>query len=204
MELLDKNGLTEEQFLSTYRADRYPRPSMTADIVLLSPEEPAPKVLLIRRGGHPCLGCWALPGGFANPSESVDEAARRELAEETHVEGLPLRQLMRCSAPGRDPRGWTISQVYLSVADRFKLAVRADDDAAAAAWFAAEYRLEGDRAVLALSNGQIRMEALLRVNRAETACGTVYDLSVLETGGIAFDHAAMILRGLLEMDAIGK
>lgn len=204
MELLDKNGLTEAQFLRTYRADRYPRPSMTADIVLLSLEKPVPEVLLVRRGGHPCLGCWALPGGFANPEESVDEAARRELAEETHLEGLPLRQLMLCSAPGRDPRGWTISQAYLCVADRSTLAVRADDDAAAACWFQAQYRFEGTRAVLKLSNESVSMEAALHFDRRETACGIDYDLSVLETGGVAFDHAAMILRGLLEMESICK
>lgn len=202
MELLDKNGLTEAQFLRTYRADRYPRPSMTADIVLLSMEKPVPEVLLVRRGAHPYLGCWALPGGFANPEESVDAAARRELAEETHVERLALRQLMLCSTPGRDPRGWTISQAYLCVADRSTLAVRADDDASAARWFQAQYRLEGTRAVLTLSSESVSMEAALRVGRDETACGTVYDLSVLETGGVAFDHAAIIMRALLEMEPI--
>ena len=70
-ELLDKNGLTEREFLAAYRADRYPRPSVTADIMLLSETPDGVETLLIRRGGHPYLGCWALPGGFAGPSERV-------------------------------------------------------------------------------------------------------------------------------------
>ena len=85
MELRDKHGLTEQEFLKNYRADKYPRPSMTADIVLLSPAKEGVEALLIRRGGHPFLGCWALPGGFVGPKESVDAAAARELEEETHV-----------------------------------------------------------------------------------------------------------------------
>ena len=134
-ELLDKNGLTEREFLAAYRADRYPRPSVTADIMLLSETADGVETLLIRRGGHPYLGCWALPGGFADPSERVEQAAARELEEETHVADLPLYPLMLCSAPGRDPRGWTISQAYLALVRRAELPVQADDDAAEACWF---------------------------------------------------------------------
>ena len=68
MGLVDKNGLTEAQFLAVYRQKDYPRPSLTADIVLFrrgaSGFADQLQVLLIRRGGHPFLGCWALPGGY--------------------------------------------------------------------------------------------------------------------------------------------
>ena len=84
MELRDKNGLTEAEFLAAYRPGDYPRPSVTVDILLfLKPKEGLPKLLLVRRGGHPCLGMWALPGGFVNPDENTEAAVLRELEEET-------------------------------------------------------------------------------------------------------------------------
>ena len=92
----DKDGLTEEEFLKSYSPGDYPRPSVAVDMVIftvMDQEEanyrklPAKelKVLLIRRGGHPYLGCWALPGGFVRPTETTKQAAQRELREETGV-----------------------------------------------------------------------------------------------------------------------
>ena len=83
MERRDKNGLTEKEFLATYRPKDYDRPSVTADIAVFSMSREGLRVLLVRRGGHPYLGYWALPGGFAQKGESVDETAARELEEET-------------------------------------------------------------------------------------------------------------------------
>ena len=88
MELRDKNGLTEQEFLASYHAGDFPRPSVTADIMIFSRDERGLKVLLVRRGGHPCLGQWALPGGFVEPNETIGHAAARELEEETGLTGL--------------------------------------------------------------------------------------------------------------------
>ena len=104
--LRDKNGLTEEEFLAAYRPKDYPRPSLTADIAVFSQEAGALQVLLVRRGGHPFLGKWALPGGFAQPGEAVTQTARRELEEETGLKGLRLTPVGLFSQPGRDPRMW--------------------------------------------------------------------------------------------------
>lgn len=200
MELRDKHGLTEQEFLKNYRADRYPRPSMTADIVLLSPAKEGVEALLIRRGGHPFLGCWALPGGFVGPEESVDAAAARELEEETHVSGLPLRPLVLSSAPGRDPRAWTISEAYLAVTDRQSLPVQAGDDAADTRWFQISRTGTPPVIQLSLTCDTLCLTATLHANITETACGRIYDIRVNQSEGIAFDHAAILLRALFEWE----
>lgn len=202
-ELRDKQGRTEEEFLRTYRADRYPRPSVTADIMLLSETVAGVEVLLVRRGGHPFLGCWALPGGFAGPQESVDEAAARELQEETHVSGLPLFPLMLCSRPGRDPRAWTISQAYLALVGPGNLSsVRADDDAADARWFSLTRTGALPDVTLTLAaEGVAPLMARLHAVPHDTPFGSAWVIDVTEPGGIAFDHAAILLRGLLAYEA---
>ena len=91
MRVYDDNGLTEQEYLERYAKKQYPKPSLTADIVILSKDADAYSVLLVRRRNHPFLDFWALPGGFTNPNEPVEQTAARELAEETGVEGLPLR-----------------------------------------------------------------------------------------------------------------
>lgn len=202
-ELRDKQGRTEEEFLRTYRADRYPRPSVTADIMLLSETVAGVEVLLVRRGGHPFLGCWALPGGFAGPQESVDEAAARELQEETHVSGLPLFPLMLCSRPGRDPRAWTISQAYLALVGPGNLSsVRADDDAADARWFSLTRTGALPDVTLTLAaEGVAPLAPRLHAVPHDTPFGSAWAIDVTEPGGIAFDHAAILLRGLLAYEA---
>ena len=138
MELRDENGLTEREFLKAYRDKRYPAPYLTADAVLLSEGK---DVLLIRRKGHPYLGCWALPGGFVNPDESAAEGALRELSEETNVTGFTeadIYEIGLFSKPGRDPRGWVVTDAFLVPVDRSAIAYWAGDDAADARWITVE------------------------------------------------------------------
>lgn len=112
----------------------YPRPAVTVDIVVVSRKEPK-RVLLIRRKAEPFAGCWALPGGFVDMDETLEDAARRELEEETGVRVQKLVQLHTFGDPGRDPRGRTISVAYLARADLEKTRPIANDDAAEVAWF---------------------------------------------------------------------
>ncbi len=129
-ELRDRNGLTEAEFLATYDASRYERPSVTVDIILIVDGS----VLLIRRGGHPCLGKLAFPGGFVEPDEDVYIAAERELMEETGLKARSLRQLPVASAPNRDPRTRIITVPFFAeIEDASKL--HAGDDAMAANWY---------------------------------------------------------------------
>jgi 8-oxo-dGTP diphosphatase len=114
----------------------YPRPSVTADIVVVTREE-APRVLLIRRRHDPFAGMWAIPGGFIEMNETLEATARRELIEETGIEvgaDERLEQLHTFGDPGRDPRGRTISVAFLVLVDATPLNPRAGDDAADVAW----------------------------------------------------------------------
>lgn len=131
----DRNGLTEEEFLKQYNPDKYPKPSLTADIVVFAKDHDKLQILLVKRGGHPFIGHYATPGGFANKNEPLEKTAARELAEETGVTGLPLQLLGVYSKPGRDPRGWVVSCAYMAVIDKSKVHVKAGDDAAEAKWF---------------------------------------------------------------------
>ena len=114
----------------------YPRPAVTADCVIFGLDnEGARRLLLVQRGGEPFKGMWALPGGFLNMDETLEECARRELKEETVLEApLRLEELKSFSALGRDPRGRTITVAFLAEVPLAE--VKGGDDAAAARWFA--------------------------------------------------------------------
>jgi len=112
----------------------HPRPSVTVDIVVFAEIDGDLKVLLIERGSPPFQGQWAIPGGFVEIEEPLDDAARRELVEETGVTDIEIEQLHTFGDPHRDPRGRTISVVYMGVVNCDRVDVRAGDDAAKAAW----------------------------------------------------------------------
>lgn len=74
----DKNGLTEEEFLKSYNPDKYPKPSLTADICIFAHSD-VTEILLVKRGGHPYIGKWALPGGFANKNDRLKRRLQENL-----------------------------------------------------------------------------------------------------------------------------
>ncbi len=95
---------------------RYPVFAVTVDVVILSVVERRLEVLLVQRGGEPFQGWWALPGGFKRPDETLDDAAARELVEETGVRSpRRLTQFGAYGDPGRDPRGNVVSVGYLAI-----------------------------------------------------------------------------------------
>ncbi|AIQ74615.1 MULTISPECIES: NUDIX domain-containing protein [Paenibacillus] len=216
MDLLDKDGLIEREFLEQYRAGDYERPSVTTDMVIFTvTEEDADsyrklpekelRVLLIRRGAHPFLGKWALPGGFVRPNETTEQAAVRELCEETGVEDIYLEQLYTFSDIGRDPRTWVISCSYMALINSDKLELKAGDDAADAAWFKVSYRPLREQKEL-IEDGYIKtLEYELKLSSEEeelsavvartmtaktTSTGTDYE--IVSNDGLAFDHAKII------------
>ncbi|MCI8654018.1 MAG: NUDIX hydrolase [Angelakisella sp.] len=201
--LRDQNGLTEKEFLAAYRVEDYPRPSVACDMAVfaIAPGE-APsyrrlpalelRVLLIQRGVHPCLGSWALPGGFVRPGETVGQAAARELREETGLSGVYLEQLGVFSTPGRDPRTWVMSCAHLALTDSRRLSPQAGDDARGAAWFSlGAPPEENGRLSLALSRGEERLEVQAAFPGGSLLAGP--EEGVLEESrGLAFDHGLIL------------
>lgn len=108
--------------------------SLTADSVIFTRENDNTKVLLVRRGNDPYKGQWALPGGFLNDEESLEDGAIRELEEETGLQVENLQQIKAYGKPDRDPRGRTVSIGFWTEVPSPKK-VKGNDDAAVAAWF---------------------------------------------------------------------
>ena len=113
---------------------QYPRPAVTVDMLIVDKSGSAPKILLIERRNNPFAGCWALPGGFVDENEDIDDAARRELREETSLVDVALHQFGAFGKPGRDPRGHTITIAYWGIAKNPQQACAADD-AKTLKWF---------------------------------------------------------------------
>jgi 8-oxo-dGTP diphosphatase len=109
-------------------------PLLTVDVVALARAADGPRALLVQRGHPPFAGSWALPGGFVEKGERVEQAASRELCEETGLRLGDLDLLGVYDTPGRDPRGQTVSIVYIARLDSEQPVVGADD-ASDARWF---------------------------------------------------------------------
>ncbi len=156
----------------TYDPSVFPRPSVTTDIVLFTIRDKRLNVLLIQRKSWPFAERWALPGGFVRPDETLEQAARRELAEETGVANVFLEQLRAFGDPGRDPRTWVITIAFTALLPSDHLILRADTDAADARWFpladlprplAFDHQIILDHAVQSL---RTRLETSLRIAAA--------------------------------------
>lgn len=145
----------------------YPHPAVTTDIVVFTIRHDALKVLLIKRAEDPYLGFWALPGGFVGIDEGLDEAAERELAEETGVSGVYLEQLYTFGQPDRDPRERVITVAYCALIPSDRIRIRAATDAEAVGWFALD-----ELPVLAFDHEQIFRMALKRL-RAKLDYSTI-------------------------------
>ena len=194
----------EKNFLENYRLEDYPRPSVTADIVVFKIRSQKtdnfrkdPKgflsLLLIKRGDYPYLGHWALPGGFLSPGESIDECALREVREETSVEPASLMSIGLFSEPGRDPRGWIISNAFVSVIGTDEELQCSGDDAADAQWFDVSFEMDEERYILELCKGDINIRAVLE--EEQSRFGTT-SFSIIDSGELAFDHARIIAQAL--------
>jgi len=113
---------------------RFPRPSVTVDVVIFTLRDDDLQVLLVKRKSAPYAGRWAIPGGFVRIDEPLEEAARRELSEETGVRDVYMEQLYTFGDPKRDPRERVITVAYFALVPA-PLAVRAGGDASDACWW---------------------------------------------------------------------
>ena len=112
----------------------YPRPAVTADVAVLRLDE-VPEILLIQRLDPPFKDMWALPGGFMEMEETLLETARRELMEETRIRAGELIRFDSYDKPERDPRGRTITQVFVMIWKEEMGHPKAGSDAASLQWF---------------------------------------------------------------------
>ncbi len=114
----------------------YPRPALTVDVVTFTLQKDCLQALLVRRGSVPFMGMWALPGGFVHMEESLEEAATRELEEETGVRDAYLEQLYTYGAPQRDPRGRVVTVAYFALIPVDKpVRLEGGTDVSQAGWF---------------------------------------------------------------------
>jgi 8-oxo-dGTP diphosphatase len=147
-----------------YDPSAYPPFAVTVDVVILTVLDGQLHVLLVQRGGEPYAGRWALPGGFKRPDETLDEAAARELREETGVDAAArLSQFGAYGDPGRDPRMDVVSVGYLAVL-RDVSGIAAGTDASDARLFPVA-RVLGGRMRLAFDHRRILRDAVDRARQ---------------------------------------
>lgn len=216
-EKVNSHGQTEKEFLAAYNPYKYERPSVTVDMLIFTvtdakkrnyrtlPDKEL-KLLLIKRGEHPFIGQWALPSGFAKMDESLEQAAVRELKEETNIDSIYMEQLYTWGEADRDPRARIISTSYMALADSSTLEVVANDDAADAKWFSVQCKLFQEHRTLTgtgyeqqrlyklklACEGEKDLEAVIK--KVKTVSGRTVRTygSIEECSGIAFDHAGII------------
>ena len=115
---LNEKGETLDEFLANYDPEQYRNPSVTADVLVfryykeLQSVDDDLSLLMIKRKNHPCIGYWALPGGFCNIGEDLEIAAKRELFEETSLTGIPITQIHTWGEAWRDPRDRIITTAF--------------------------------------------------------------------------------------------
>ena len=198
---------SEKEYLSQYNINDFERPSVTTDIaafMIRSEEtdnykrdsENRLSILLVKRGVHPYKDCWALPGGFLKPDETVEECALREITEETNVTPVALLPIGVFSEPGRDPRGWIISNAFFSVITEESVKQVGGDDAADAQWFDVFFEQEnnGDYHLSLSLRGStgsesVKLDSILKKERTKFGKNT---FMIKDSGGLAFDHAGII------------
>lgn len=112
----------------------YPRPMVCTDCIVIAGAAGSEELLLIKRKNEPYAGMWALPGGFVDMDEDLEETAKRELKEEAGIVLDNMKQFAAYGKPGRDPRGRNISVVFYQFLPCVT-EIKAGDDAAEARWF---------------------------------------------------------------------
>ncbi len=202
--------LDEKTFLKNYDSSKYEKPSVTADIVFFNRINGENKLLLIKRGNHPFKDCWALPGGFLNIGESIEDCAKRELLEETNLNITSLELLGVFSQPNRDPRRWVISCAYLAFADETNTNLKSGDDAAEAEYFDTDcVLLESEtceekgvsfikeKLEITIKNSTHAFKYITAHKRYNTETVNACDIEIISGEGLAFDHAKMISAALV-------
>lgn len=197
LDVKDEQGVTLRDFLKAYDPGRYDRPAVTVDVLAFRRRADGLQILLIRRARHPALGMLALPGGFMEMDESLEEAAARELYEETGLSGVSLTQLGAYGDVHRDPRMRIVTVAFTATVGE-DARCRAGDDAAEAGFFDLQEQTEADGRQtfrrITVRNGNVSAGATVR------ECGGSREIM---DSTIASDHCLMILDALDRMNREG-
>ncbi len=221
MERKNEEGLTEKEFLAQYRPGDYERPSVTVDILIFAVDQDGEEaeLLLVRRKNHPCIGQWAIPGGFVNLDESLEEAAARELLEETGLDHICLEQLYTWGDVKRDSRTRVISVSYMAVVPKNQLVPQAGDDAKEARWFQVKKKklsdLEnGSTYALTIENEDEHIFISYRVTetyerqglmwKKETETELLPAIDMLDQEKLAFDHEEILNLAMDRLEEMEK
>lgn len=218
--MINKQGLTEQQFLVSYDVNQFERPSVTVDMLIFTvtdeetqnyrklPEKVL-RVLLVKRSDHPYIGEWALPGGFIKIDENLDEAALRILKQKTNIDNIYMEQLYTWGDVKRDPRTRIISTSYMSLVDSSTFDIKASSDTDDAKWFTVSRKLHQQQKKLTkkgyvlqqlfkldFSNQEDVLSAVIK--KVKTVEGKISrtERQIVESDGIAFDHAKIIQYGI--------
>ena len=216
----------EQDYLKAYDGSKYERPSVAADMAIFSIMEEgerenfrklpqkALKILLVKRAEFPFKEMWALPGGFCNSGEDVQETAQRKLFQETNVQNAYLSLTGVFGEVDRDPRGWIISNTFLALVDGKVCDVHPGNDVREAGWFSVkadswqvkkeitedavdiwtDYELS-----LVPDKEEFKVGAKVREYKHFQNCHETVKYEILENQGLAFDYAKIILYTLLEL-----
>lgn len=205
-----KSDTAEENqvFVAGYDDTKYVKPSVTTDIVIFGMfdseesnyrkiSEKILKILLIKRKVGPFKDCYALPGGFVKPTETLSQAAARELEEETNLPCDFLEPFGTYSTPGRDPRGWVISNGFMALLDASGYHVQGGDDAKEAKWFEISFRKEKENWKICLKNEDDTIQAVVKDIAGKWDVRSRF-ISV-ESDEIAFDHEIIIADAITQL-----
>lgn len=194
---------SEEEFLKNYDVNKYPKPSVTSDIILFSVSDGNQSnyrklkqkyfsILLVKRNNYPFKDKWCLPGGFIKMDETSEEAARRILASETNLHDVYLEQLYTFDDINRDPRTRVISITNMGLVDKNKLNDSLFENAS---WFNI-ISLEDDRSYhVTLDNGNEQIKFVVNKSLKEKTTDR-YKFDIVENSGLAFDHPKVIISGM--------
>lgn len=218
LNLLNNEGVNEIEFLKNYKPGDYARPSVTVDMLLFTVQDKISdnikkvpdkelKVLLIKRKNHPYICRWAIPGGFVDINESLNEAARRELKEETNIDNVYTEQLGTYGDVKRDPRMRVISVANIALVSSENLKPCAGDDAEDVAWFTVKKEdivKTSDKTIfnLVLESTEKNVKIVYKVTETFTLNGVSkiknvdYTLTSDVLSALSFDHAKIILDAL--------
>ncbi len=195
---------SEEEFLNNYDSSKYERLSMTTDILIMSVsteesnnyrklEEKKFSILLVKRDDYPFKDKWCLPGGFIRIDETLEEATKRVLENETNLKNIYSEQLFTFSDVNRDPRMRVVSTAYMALVDKNKLKDKLNENSC---WFNISKVEETDKKYkVELENGNEKISFVIgRKLKEQTTDKCEYKIE--KNDRLAFDHPLVILTGI--------